>query len=158
MEVDIASCADPLPCPPPLVQALDARAEALDHGAERPQGFGFPMRVRDQDPAAPIYLYSATISSIDRSDLAFEAVDPPFGTPISPRCSTEFCLHAAAAGDGWPTFIANLLIHWATPCPSAPNLSRAWWSRSWSRTVPAEAPSGADRGSAETVGGGKALP
>ena len=111
------SCADPLPGPPPLVQALDARAEALDHGAERPRGFGFPMRVWDQDPAAPIYLYSATISSIDRSDLAFEAVEPPFGTPISPGSSTEFCLHAAAAGDGGPTFIANLLIHWGHTLP-----------------------------------------
>ena len=85
--------------------------------AERPRGFGFPVRVWDQDPDEPDLPVSATISSIDRSDLSFEAVEPPFGTPISPGCCRDVCLHAAAAGDGGPTFIANLLIQWGHTLP-----------------------------------------
>ena len=68
----------------PLFQALDARARGRAARVDRPVGYGFPVRICDQDPTAPIYLYSATISSIDRFDLVFDAVEPPFGTPISP--------------------------------------------------------------------------
>jgi hypothetical protein len=117
MEVGAVSLADALSGPPPRVQALDVRTEGLDPQAEQRRGFGFPVRVWDQDPESPIYLYSATISSIDRSDLSFEAVEPPFGTPIAPGCCRDVCLHAAAAGDGGPVFIANLLIQWGHTLP-----------------------------------------
>ena len=104
----------------PLFQALDARARGRAARLDRPVGYGFPVRICDQDPTAPIYLYSATISSIDRFDLVSDAVEPAFGTPISPGGWTDVCFDAAAAGDGSPTFIANLLIRWGTPFRSAP--------------------------------------
>jgi hypothetical protein len=103
--------------PVPLFQALDARAKGPGTPVDRPVGYGFPVRICDQDPTAPIYLYSATISSIDRFDLVFDAVEPPFGTPISPGGRTDVCFDAAAAGDGGPTFIANLLIRWGHTLP-----------------------------------------
>jgi hypothetical protein len=102
--------------PVPLFRAMDPRAKGPGTPVDRPVGYGFPVRICDQDPKAPIYLYSATISSIDRSDLAFDAVEPPFGTPISPGW-TDVRFDAAATGEGGPTFIANLLIRWGHTLP-----------------------------------------
>jgi hypothetical protein len=117
IEVDVVAIRDPRAGAAPMVEALAAHPEALPSGAGRPGGFGFPLRVWDEDPSAPIYLYAATIGSIDRADLTFEAAEPPFGTPISPGCCADVCLHATAAGDGGPTFIANLLIQWGHTLP-----------------------------------------
>ena len=80
-------------------------------------GYAFPMRICDKDPDAEIYLYSATISSIDRPDLAFGTVEPPFGTPIAPGRTADVRFHAASSGDGAATFIANLLVRWGHTLP-----------------------------------------
>jgi len=90
-----------------------AHVAAVDH----PAGYAFPLRICDQDPDAEIYLYSATISSIDRPDLAFGTVEPPFGTPIAPGLTTDVRFNAVSSGDGSPTFIANLLVRWGHTLP-----------------------------------------
>jgi len=90
-----------------------AHVAAVDH----PAGYAFPVRICDQDPDAEIYLYSATISSIDRPDPAFGTVEPPFGTPIAPGLTTDVRFNAVSSGDGSPTFIANLLVRWGHTLP-----------------------------------------
>ena len=101
--------------PPPLVEALSAVAHvaAVDH----PAGYAFPVRICDQDPRAEIPLYSVTISSIDRPDLAFGTVEPPFGTPILPGSVADVRFNAASAVEGNATFIANLLVRWGHTLP-----------------------------------------
>lgn len=103
--------------PAPRIQALSASADDPPSRMGHPGGYGFPVRVYDEDSAAPIYLYSATISSIDRSDLALEEVEPPFGTAIPAGGCTNVCFHAASTGNGTATFVANLLIRWGHTLP-----------------------------------------
>jgi hypothetical protein len=85
--------------------------------ADHPAGYVFPVQICDQDPEAEIYLYSATISSIDRPDLAFGTVEPPFGTAITPGATADVQFNAASSGDGTATFIANLLVRWGHTLP-----------------------------------------
>lgn len=101
--------------PPPLLEALTAVART--DADDQPAGYAFPVRICDQDPGAEIYLYSATISSIDRPDLAFGSVEPPFGTPIAPGVTNDVRFNAASTGDGTTTFIANLLVRWGHTLP-----------------------------------------
>jgi len=100
----------------PLFQVLGACVNRRPTCAGRPAGYGFPVRICNQDASKSVYLYSATISSPQLGDLAFGTVEPPFGTPISTNCTNVF-FNAGTTTLPPATFTATISITWGHTLP-----------------------------------------
>jgi hypothetical protein len=100
-----------------VVEALPVRVRPAGSSASRPLAYALPLRIRHHDPNAPIFLYSATVGSIDRPDVAFGTAEPAFGTRIAPGSCLDVAFTAVSTGNSGSSFMANVLIRWGHTLP-----------------------------------------
>ena len=81
----------------------------------RPGGYGFPTLVCGRG-IRTAYLYSATITSLELSDLTFGTIEPPFGTGITPGDCINMFINASSA-TLLATFTATISLTWGHTLP-----------------------------------------